>query len=155
MKIAYLIPEFPGQTHAFFMRERDELRNRGAEASLYSTRPPANGAAAHEWAAEAAAETNYLTPMSVRQLGRAFVQLLKSGPAVWFRCLLIVILAKDVSFIHRCRLLAMIPVAAAFAAHAKQNGVEHVHIHSCANACLLYTSPSPRDRQKTRMPSSA
>ena len=26
----------------------------------------------------------------------------------------------------------------------------------CANgACLLYTSPSPRDRQKSRMPSSA
>ena len=24
-----------------------------------------------------------------------------------------------------------------------------------ANACLLYTSPSPRDRQKSRMPSSA
>ena len=25
----------------------------------------------------------------------------------------------------------------------------------CAYACLLYTSPSPRDRQKSRMPSSA
>ena len=25
----------------------------------------------------------------------------------------------------------------------------------CAGACLLYTSPSPRDRQKSRMPSSA
>ena len=25
----------------------------------------------------------------------------------------------------------------------------------CMNACLLYTSPSPRDRQKSRMPSSA
>ena len=24
-----------------------------------------------------------------------------------------------------------------------------------ANVCLLYTSPSPRDRQKSRMPSSA
>ena len=24
-----------------------------------------------------------------------------------------------------------------------------------ANGCLLYTSPSPRDRQKSRMPSSA
>ena len=24
-----------------------------------------------------------------------------------------------------------------------------------SNACLLYTSPSPRDRQKSRMPSSA
>ena len=32
-------------------------------------------------------------------------------------------------------------------------GVEFI----CANtdACLLYTSPSPRDRQKSRMPSSA
>ena len=27
--------------------------------------------------------------------------------------------------------------------------------HVRANACLLYTSPSPRDRQKSRMPSSA
>ena len=26
---------------------------------------------------------------------------------------------------------------------------------SAAVACLLYTSPSPRDRQKSRMPSSA
>ena len=25
----------------------------------------------------------------------------------------------------------------------------------CLSACLLYTSPSPRDRQKSRMPSSA
>ena len=25
----------------------------------------------------------------------------------------------------------------------------------CINSCLLYTSPSPRDRQKSRMPSSA
>ena len=30
------------------------------------------------------------------------------------------------------------------------------HFHSgSTNACLLYTSPSPRDRQKSRMPSSA
>ena len=28
-------------------------------------------------------------------------------------------------------------------------------IVSCKNTCLLYTSPSPRDRQKSRMPSSA
>ena len=27
--------------------------------------------------------------------------------------------------------------------------------HRLAIACLLYTSPSPRDRQKSRMPSSA
>ena len=28
-------------------------------------------------------------------------------------------------------------------------------LHRLADACLLYTSPSPRDRQKSRMPSSA
>ena len=27
--------------------------------------------------------------------------------------------------------------------------------HDCIIGCLLYTSPSPRDRQKSRMPSSA
>ena len=27
--------------------------------------------------------------------------------------------------------------------------------HGLSEACLLYTSPSPRDRQKSRMPSSA
>ena len=33
---------------------------------------------------------------------------------------------------------------------------EHVFVGvSAAYVCLLYTSPSPRDRQKTRMPSSA
>ena len=32
-------------------------------------------------------------------------------------------------------------------------GLPHVYAHH--RACLLYTSPSPRDRQKSRMPSSA
>ena len=29
------------------------------------------------------------------------------------------------------------------------------HGYTPSNGCLLYTSPSPRDRQKSRMPSSA
>ena len=33
----------------------------------------------------------------------------------------------------------------------KEYGYENAH----ADPCLLYTSPSPRDRQKSRMPSSA
>ena len=34
-------------------------------------------------------------------------------------------------------------------------GALKVAISAGAKACLLYTSPSPRDRQKSRMPSSA
>ena len=33
--------------------------------------------------------------------------------------------------------------------------VNRISEDDCSNGCLLYTSPSPRDRQKSRMPSSA
>ena len=33
--------------------------------------------------------------------------------------------------------------------------VRHEIVHNRYVVCLLYTSPSPRDRQKSRMPSSA
>ena len=42
----------------------------------------------------------------------------------------------------------------AFAKGAKGRGIK-VIIAAAGMACLLYTSPSPRDRQKSRMPSSA
>ena len=35
----------------------------------------------------------------------------------------------------------------------KAKGDTHIDLHH--TTCLLYTSPSPRDRQKSRMPSSA
>ena len=41
----------------------------------------------------------------------------------------------------------------AAAPHAERSQLELVHRESYL--CLLYTSPSPRDRQKSRMPSSA
>jgi CheY-like chemotaxis protein len=37
----------------------------------------------------------------------------------------------------------------------EMNGLEFLKIIKKDNLCLLYTSPSPRDRQKSRMPSSA
>ena len=33
--------------------------------------------------------------------------------------------------------------------------IDYINTHSTSTPCLLYTSPSPRDRQKSRMPSSA
>ena len=37
----------------------------------------------------------------------------------------------------------------------KSLGKEESNTPNTPNTCLLYTSPSPRDRQKSRMPSSA
>ena len=43
-----------------------------------------------------------------------------------------------------------------FLTHLRENGLRlGVGETELALACLLYTSPSPRDRQKSRMPSSA
>ena len=36
-----------------------------------------------------------------------------------------------------------------------ENKIRNVWTNRLINTCLLYTSPSPRDRQKSRMPSSA
>eukprot|EP00828_Plagiopyla_frontata_P010291 TRINITY_DN1543_c0_g1_i1.p2 TRINITY_DN1543_c0_g1~~TRINITY_DN1543_c0_g1_i1.p2 ORF type:complete len:117 (+),score=29.53 TRINITY_DN1543_c0_g1_i1:30-353(+) len=36
-----------------------------------------------------------------------------------------------------------------------QTMTEEIKSNTSMNTCLLYTSPSPRDRQKSRMPSSA
>ena len=46
-------------------------------------------------------------------------------------------------------------VAARVCEVAKEIEAELIVIGLPLNICLLYTSPSPRDRQKSRMPSSA
>ena len=42
-----------------------------------------------------------------------------------------------------------------FTMHASGNVLGKADVIKWAMSCLLYTSPSPRDRQKSRMPSSA
>ena len=37
----------------------------------------------------------------------------------------------------------------------RKETAEHIQVKRTVECCLLYTSPSPRDRQKSRMPSSA
>ena len=46
------------------------------------------------------------------------------------------------------------PLAASFASQTK-NGKNQIDYDDKAHACLLYTSPSPRDQRGSRMPSSA
>ena len=46
------------------------------------------------------------------------------------------------------------PAGVTAAIYAKRSGLDILLIEK-GIICLLYTSPSPRDRQKSRMPSSA
>ena len=56
MRIGYLIPEFPAQTHTFIWREMKELERLGAEVAIVSTRRP-HELAPHDWVPEALART--------------------------------------------------------------------------------------------------
>ena len=47
-----------------------------------------------------------------------------------------------------------VDAAGSTAAYSEQLSTAATHMESL-NACLLYTSPSPRDRTRSRMPSSA
>ena len=52
---------------------------------------------------------------------------------------------------HGCSVKSM----AGHATKAHQKGLTSYGAYSRALTCLLYTSPSPRDRTRSRMPSSA
>jgi colanic acid/amylovoran biosynthesis glycosyltransferase len=136
-RIGYLIPEFPGQTHAFFVREREELERRGIDTVLYSTRPPQNGIATHHWATAARKETTYLMPRGLIDAMHTAWSMMRTAPKAWFRCLKLAFTAEDVTLTGRLRILSLIPAAFRLAACARKDGWTHIHIHSCANAAWL------------------
>src|SRR3981081_400589 len=70
MRIGYLVPEFPSQTHIFFWREIQALRSLGESIFLLSTRRPPSQACRHEFASSVRAETRYLFPPHVSTLRR-------------------------------------------------------------------------------------
>jgi colanic acid/amylovoran biosynthesis glycosyltransferase len=136
-RIGYLIPEFPGQTHAFFVREREELERRGIDTVLYSTRPPRNGIATHHWATAARTLTTYLMPESLLDAMRMAWCMMRTGPTAWLKCLKLAFTAEDTTLTGRLRTLSLIPAAFRLADCAKKDGWSHIHIHSCANAAWL------------------
>ncbi|HEY9909261.1 MAG TPA: exopolysaccharide biosynthesis GT4 family glycosyltransferase EpsE [Thermosynechococcaceae cyanobacterium] len=136
-RIGYLIPEFPGQTHIFFWRERQVLTELGIDTDLVSTRRPPKAIASHTWAAEAQTQTAYLAPFQSRDLFGALLQVIKAGPIGWGRCLQLVASAPDLSLRQKSRLLAMVLVGGKLVWLGKTRGWQHIHVHSCADAANI------------------
>lgn len=134
-RIGFLIPEFPGQTHAFFIRERAELVKRGVETELISTRRPKGASmATHAWAEASAAETTYLFPLSVSQFITCLGTIILAGPGAWLRCLAVIFGKSDMSIKERAKMTAMIMAGAFLKSFSKQKNLKHIHVHSCANS---------------------
>ncbi len=131
--IGYLVPEFPSQTHAFFWREVSALRGLGAEVTLVSTRRPPADACRHDFAARAREQTHYVFPPRwARTLATLARRPLRSTRALGYALGLV-----ESSLARRLRTVALLPSAAELLAVAKERGIDHIHVHSCADAAHL------------------
>jgi glycosyltransferase involved in cell wall biosynthesis len=133
-RIGYLIPEFPGQTHIFFWREREALRRRGIDTDLVSTRRPPSSIVSHSWSRRAMAETEYLFPVRPLHVGALARGLARARGAGLGRVLSSIERADGVSAKQRLRLCALAVVGSRLADLARERDWRHLHAHSCADA---------------------
>ena len=133
MRVGYLIPEFPGQTHIWMWREIEHMRRWGVDVHLFSTRrPPDRDKARHDWADAAVAACNYLWPISPTQLASDMAwAALHPG-----RVMSCVNLARSLN-LEKGNPYKLIPAAIRLARLAKEKQLDHLHVHSCAGSAIL------------------
>jgi len=132
MRIGYLVPEFPAQTHIFFWREICVLRKLHVDLLLLSTRRP-QVLSRHAFGPEALAETRYIFPP--RYLPA--VLYLLSRPQLTLRMLRYILKLEEATPGTRLRLLGLMLCAADLLLLARDEKLDHIHGHSCANVAHL------------------
>lgn len=128
--VGYLVPEYPGQTHAMFTNEFDAVRGMGVDARMFSTRRPTRP---NEPWTESAAETWYLYPLGVRRFAQTATWTLRAGTTRW-RAVVEALRRSGRPPSGRLGLLALAGLGASLAAHTAETGVTHLHVHSCGRA---------------------
>ncbi|MEC3861294.1 exopolysaccharide biosynthesis GT4 family glycosyltransferase EpsE [Mesobacterium sp. TK19101] len=128
LRIGYLVPQFPGQTHVFFWRELKALEAMGHEVTVFSTRTPPPGLISHDWSQEAIARTTYLGKADAEAALSAFVRLLPKGLPGWMR-------REGMRFSKD--VLITLSAAQQVLRHCREKGIDHVHAHSCGRAALI------------------
>jgi glycosyltransferase involved in cell wall biosynthesis len=130
MRIGYLVPEFPNQTHIMFWREIVALRQSGEDIVLLSTRRPPAAACRHEFAAQAAAETHYLFPPKAGEMA-AWTATGLSGLSGGLSYLSKI---RGASLGETTRQYLLLASAIRLVRVAQRNGIDHIHAHSIANS---------------------
>lgn len=133
MKLLYLVPEFPSQTHAFFWREIKALESQGAEVFVVSTVEPADSVCRHEFVGVGKSRTFYLFPPAWISDPMLFAL----QPTMWVRILRYVLSLRESSVFERIKVFAL--GLAAFRLYRFSIGVKatHLHVHSFANSAHI------------------
>jgi colanic acid/amylovoran biosynthesis glycosyltransferase len=130
LRLGYLVPEFPSQTHVFFWREIQALRGMGEEVFLLSTRRPSPLTCRHDFAAEAAAGTRYLFPPAPSSLA-----VWMAGGARGLSQSLEYLVGLEPSGLKgRLRQCGLLSSAIDLVQWTRHERIDHVHGHSCADA---------------------
>ena len=135
MQIAYLIPEFPGQTHIFFWRERQALQRLGIGTHVVSTRRPPKAIVSHTWAENAASETFYLTEMRRHDILPIAIQFARFGPKAWIKAVSAAL--EDCPPRYWLANFALIIVATRLIIFMRAKKLSHIHSHSCADCAIV------------------
>ena len=130
MRLGYLVPEFPNQTHVFFWREIRALRRMGEEVFLLSTRKPSPLTCRHDFVPTALAETRYLFPPTVSSVA-AWAAANRRGLS---RALEYLDGLEVSGFKTRLRQYGLLASALDLVRWARLKRIDHVHGHSCADA---------------------
>jgi colanic acid/amylovoran biosynthesis glycosyltransferase len=136
--IAYLAPEFPGQTHTWIWREVVHMREWGVDIRLFSTQAPDDKSAArHAFADKAREETVYLWPRPLRSIVADVTWAAFTGRRRFLRAVAIVLTLDGMSLRHRVATVPLIAAACIFAREAAAQGIRHVHLHSAARSAVI------------------
>jgi len=138
LRVGYLIPEFPGQTHVWMWREIVHMREAGADLHLFSTRrPPERDRARHDFAAAAAAETTYLWPMSAGAIASSLLWATFTRPIGLCRAIGRALKLPVEKKPNPKTVLPLVIPACRLAREVKRRGLTHLHSHTCANSAIL------------------
>ena len=134
MRIGYIVPEFPSQTHAFFWREVRALREEGHHVDLLSTTAPPTEACRHAFAEQARQETVYLNPPRATEVISALAAI---RPQQAWSVSRYVVRCRPRSPQELAKLAGIGLCAIVLTSLARRRHWDHVHVHSCADAAHL------------------
>jgi len=137
IKIGYLIPEFPSQTHNFYCRERDEVEKNNISVEIISTKKPSSMVFSTDLASKQNNRTTYLYPLGLKDFCTIIYVLFMSGPSGWRRCIRSITRSDGKGLLYYMRLLVFVVMGARLSWHARKNKLKHIHVHSCANAANI------------------
>ena len=139
MRIGYVIPEFPSQTHVWIWREIQHVRRWGMPLTIFSTsKPNKKDRARHAFAGEAEQETIYLWPRpTLKAIGAIAGEMLRH-PVGFLSCIRLALTLESTKNRGKVRpLLPLVLPACIMAGEVRRAKIDKLHSHSVARSAVL------------------